>query len=107
MICANELDDVIRMTRVDIVFGESRRVVPAIRLGVAVMMTVIVSEHDAHAVAIVGNTHGMFAVRRREQNGDARNDVVSGAEKSQEAQARGEATEPLRALCSGFHRRAW
>ncbi|MDQ3314724.1 MAG: hypothetical protein M3505_08875 [Verrucomicrobiota bacterium] len=70
------------------------------------MTTVIVSEDDAHAVVVnVRHTHSMVAVRRREQNDDARNDVVPGAENSKKAQACGEATEPLRTLSSGFHRR--
>lgn len=107
MIRANELDDVVRMTGVGIAIGKSRHVVVRrMRLRVAVMMTVIVSEDDAHAVAVtVRHSNGMVTICCREQNRDTRNYIVPGAKKSQKAQARGEATEPLRALCSGFHRR--
>ncbi len=106
MIGANELYGVVRMTGVGIAIGESWRVaISSMRLRVAVMMNMIVRENDADAVVPVRHAYGMFAIRHREQNSDARNDVVPGAEKSQEAQARGEATEPLRRLCSGLHRR--
>ncbi len=86
MIGTNELDDVVRMTGVAIAIGNSRRVVlSSMRLRIAMIVTVIVSEHDAHAVAIVGNTHGMFATRSCEQNRDTRNDVVPGPEETQVA----------------------
>ncbi len=77
MVRSNELYDVVRMTGVGIAIGKSRHVVVRrMRLRVAVMMTVVVSEKDAHAVVTVRNAHGMFAICRREQNGDTRNDVV-------------------------------
>lgn len=98
MIGTNELDDVVGMTGVGLAIGNSRRVViSSMRLRVPVMMTVIVSEEDAHAVVVtVRHTNGMLAICCREQNRNARNDVVPGAEKSQEAQTGGEATEPVR-----------
>ncbi len=107
MIGADKPENVVRMTGLGLAIIKSRRaVISNVRLRVAVMMTMIVSENDAHAVVVtVRHTHGMFAIRRREQNRNARNDVVPGAKKSQEAQTRREAMEPWRALCSGFHRR--
>ncbi len=69
MIGANELYGVVRMTGVGIAIGGSRRVaISGMRLRVAVMMTVIVSEHDAHAVAIVRNAHAVCAIRCRKEN---------------------------------------
>ncbi len=95
------------ITRAGVEIARNRgNVIYGASLEAVVMMSAIVGEDDTHAVIVTArHMHRVVAIRRREQDYDPRDEVVAGAEKSQEAQAGGEATEPVRGKSSGSHGR--